>query len=207
MEVHPSLQSTTRKVSSEEKRLARITTSNLDEVSANQDSFKFWEPILSYRSIQDELSSTTDLHGNQDSSTTYVLESGPSDAYISASEDSSIDPKPFLPDGVSVADNSNSNNNDNDAFVTTASLYVATPAPATPAVQERAVHHGEESSEEKHESEKDTTEETRECQEEMGKINRVEVFIRNSATTDSVPKNTSKSNSESTVCQSQDPTF
>ena len=160
--------------------------------------------IISQWSIQDEPSSTTDLHGNQDSSTTYVLESGLSDPYISASEDSSIDPKHLLSDGVSVADNSNSNNNDDGSFVTTASLYVATPSPATPDVRERAVHHGEELSTAKPEPEGETTEGTRECQE---KINRVEVVIRNVPSTDSVPRNTSKSNSESIVDQSQDPTF
>lgn len=91
--------SAARKMSSEEYRLTQLMSSELEGESAQQDS-----------------------------ATTYVLESRASDPNISASEDSSPDAKPAaLPDCVAATDNTNSNNNNSQnssVFVTTTSLYI-----------------------------------------------------------------------------------
>lgn len=125
VEIHP------RRMS-EEQRLARRTGSTSDD---------------------SEVASTSDLHVNRDSTPTYVLESGPSDPYISDSQDTSGaiaasasgDHEQPL---VSVTINTNSNNNnDSGKFVTTTSLYVAAvpsdvSSPRDDEGDERASKHG-----------------------------------------------------------------
>lgn len=165
VEIHPSIQS--RKMSTEEKRLA-----SLEDVSF----------ILQCLHTSDTRFSNQDepgIQAKQDSSTTYVLESGASDPNISASEDSSPDSKPTLPEGLTATDNSNYNNsNSGGVFVTKTSLYVAAVSPDA-ATLERDVH-----------SSNETT----------PAISRSTEISNNS-------DDIRISNSEPTPCQPQDPTF
>lgn len=137
-----------------------------------------------YPSSQGEVTSTSDLQVNQDSTTTYVLESGPSDPYMSDSQDSSIaaaggDPHQSERPLVSVTINANSNNDkDSGKFVTTTSLYVAAAPSDAPT---SSPCDGEE------QSSKLGGEEEREAvaQEKQNQSSPVEVVLHNAALTDS----------------------
>ena len=120
---------------------------------------------------------------------TYVLESGPSDPYMSDSQDSStaaaIGGDPHHPERplVSVTVNANSNNNnDGGKFVTTTSLYVAA-APSDMQTSSPCDGEGEGLSSELEggEGERETV-----VQEKQSGTSRVEIVLHNTANSDSV---------------------
>ena len=184
VEVHP----TSRRIS-EEKRLARRTGSISDDVSRiikDTDYNNQFSP-----SSQGEVTSTSDLQVNKDSMTTYVLESGPSDPYMSDSLDSStaaaIGGDPHQPEqprvSVTITVNANSNNdNESGKFVTTTSLYVAA-APSDVQTSSPCAGEGEGLSSELEggEGERETV-----AQEKQNGTSRVEVVLHNTADSDSV---------------------
>ena len=187
VEVHP----TSRRMS-EEKRLARRTGSTSDDVSRLIKGTDYDIQFLCISpSSQSEVTSTSDLQVNKDSTTTYVLESGPSDPYMSDSQDSStaaaIGGDPHQPEqsrvSVTVSVNANSNNdNDGGKFVTTTSLYVAA-APADVQTSSLCAGEGEGLSSELEggEGERETV-----AQEKQNGTSRVEIVLHNTANSDSV---------------------
>ena len=211
IEVHPSLQSTSRRMSSEERKLARLTGSMSDDVSnvkiaQNVDLMNLFISLSLSLAHQGETDSSSDLHANQDSTTTYVLESGPSDPYISDSLDSSTaaangDPKP-ISDSVAVNTNCN-NDNESGKFVTITSLYVTAAPVDTPATTEVSCDgekdHSSSERTSEHEGKEMRERETVNQEQSMKpeQLGRVEIVLHNPANStpnDSVSSDTSKSN-------------
>lgn len=116
--------------------------------------------------------------------TTYVLESGPSDPYMSDSQDSSTAAAPSagVPQPlISVTVNTNSNNDNNSSkFVTTTSLYVTAVPSGVPT---SSPCDGEEECSSKHgEGERGEGErEMAETQEKQNGTGRVEIVLHNPA--------------------------
>lgn len=189
VEVHPSMQSTSRRMS-EEKRLARRTGSTSSDVSRVSRILTIFNLTLLTLSLplsrppQGEVTSPT-----HDSTTTYVLESGPSDPYMSDSQDSSAagagDPQQPL---VSVTVNTNSNNdNDSGKCVTTTSLYVAA-VPSDVPTSSPCDGEGEE-----HSSKHEVDEIGEGTQEKQNGTSRVEIVLHNPANSTLTDSDTNKS--------------